>query len=107
MQTMTKIIQNFHDNIKCGPGYVCTRCDQLCYRSSFRACEANKCPKSSETLLEACITTTVSVDNTKWIFSTCHSNLSNGKPPVCSKVNKMGFPVKPQCFCSYSIYADM
>ena len=33
----------------------------------------------------------------KWICSTCHSNLSNGKLPDCSKANKMGFPVKPQC----------
>ena len=24
MQTMSKVIHSFHDNIKCGPGYVCT-----------------------------------------------------------------------------------
>ena len=48
-------------------------------------------------LLKACITTTTSIDNTKWICSTYHSNLSNGKLPDCSKANKMGFPVKPQC----------
>ena len=47
--------------------------------------------------LKACITSTTSIDNTKWICSTCHSNLSNGKLPVCSKANKMEFPVKPQC----------
>ena len=26
---MAKVIQSFHDNIKCGPEYVCTCCDQL------------------------------------------------------------------------------
>ena len=41
--------------------------------------------------------TTTSIDNTKWICSTCHSNLCKGKLPECSKANKMGFPVKPQC----------
>ena len=70
MQTMSKLIHSFHDNIKCGPGYVCTCCDQLWYRT----CEANKYPKSSETLLEACITTTANIDNTKWICSICQSN---------------------------------
>ena len=74
MQTMTKIIETFHDNIKCGPEYVCTCCDQLWYQSSVRKCEANKYPKCSETLLEACFTSTTSIDNTKWICSTYHSN---------------------------------
>ena len=27
MQTMTKVIQTFHDNIKCGPEYVYTCCN--------------------------------------------------------------------------------
>ena len=97
MQTMAKVIQSFHDNIKCGPEYVCTCCDQLWYRSSVRKCEANKYPKCSEPFFKACITSTTSIDNTKWICSTCHSNLSNGKLPVCSKANKMEFPVKLQC----------
>ena len=25
---MAKVIEAFHDNIKCGPEYVCTCCDQ-------------------------------------------------------------------------------
>ena len=65
MQTMTKVIQSFHDDIKYGLEYVCTYCDQLWYRSSVRKCEANKYPKCSESLLEACKTTTASIDNTK------------------------------------------
>ena len=65
MQTMTKVIQSFHDNIKYGLEYVCTYCDQLWYRSSVRKCEAYKYPKCSKSLLEACKTTTASIDNTK------------------------------------------
>ena len=59
--------------------------------------KANKHPKCSETLLKAYINTITSIDDTKWIFYTCHLNLCNGKLPECSKANKMGFPVKPQC----------
>ena len=98
MQKMAKVIEaTFNDNIKSGPEYVCNRCDKLCYRSSVRKCEANKYPKCSKTLLKACITTTISIDNTKWICSTCHSNLSDGKLPDCPKANKMGLLVKPYC----------
>ena len=53
--------------------------------------------KCSTTLPEACITTNAIIDNTKWICSTCQSNLSNEKLPVCSKANKMGLPMKQQC----------
>ena len=60
---MANVVKAFHDNIKCGPEYVCTCCDQLWYRSSVRKYEANKYPKCSETLLKACITTTASIDN--------------------------------------------
>ena len=73
MQAMAKVIQTFHDNIKCCIEYLCACCDQLWYRSSFRTCETNKYPKCFETLLEACITSTSNIDNTKWICSTCHS----------------------------------
>ena len=31
MKAMAKVIQTFHDNIKCGPEYVFTCCDQLWY----------------------------------------------------------------------------
>ena len=74
MQKMAKVIEAFHDNIKCGPQYVCTCCDQLWYRSPLRKCEANiyTYPKCSKTLLKACITTATSIDITKWICSTCH-----------------------------------
>ena len=94
---MANVIQSFHDNINCGPEYICTCCDQLWYRSSVTKCDANKCTKCTKNLLDACITSKTSVDKTEWVCSTCHSNLSDGKLPVCSKANKMGFPVKPEC----------
>ena len=94
---MANVIQSFHDSIKCGPEYIRTCCDQLWYRSSVRKCDANKYTKCTKNLLDACITGKTSVDKTEWVCSTCHSNLSDGKLPVCSKANKMGFPVKPEC----------
>ena len=52
MRKMAKVIKALHDNIKCGPEYECTCCDQLWYRSSVRKCVANKYPKCSEMLLK-------------------------------------------------------
>ena len=93
---MEKVIQSFHDSIECGTEYICSCCDQLWYRSSVTKCDANKYTKCTKNLLNVCITGKTSVDNNEWICLTCHSNLSNGKLPVCSKGNKMGFPVKPE-----------
>ena len=72
MQKMAKVIEAFHDIITCGPEYVCTCCDQLWYWSYVRKYEANKYSKCSKALLKAFITTTMSIDNTKWICCTCH-----------------------------------
>ena len=47
--------------------------------------------------IDVCITGKASADNTEWVSSTCHSNLSEGKLPVCFKANKRNFPVKPEC----------
>ena len=60
-------------------------------------CDANKYTKCTKNLLDGCITGKTSVDKTEWVCSTCHLNLSDGKLPVCSKANKIGFPVKPEC----------
>ena len=62
---MAKVFQTLHDNIKCGSEYVSTCCDQLWYQSSVTKCEANKYPRCSEMLIEACITGTSCIDNTK------------------------------------------
>ena len=34
------MIKLFHNNIKCGPEYICTCCDQLWYRSSVVKCDS-------------------------------------------------------------------
>ena len=94
---MANVIQSCHDSIKYGPEYIRTCCDQLWYRSSVTKCDANKYTKCTKNLLDACITGKTSVDKTEWVCSTCHSNLSDGKLPVCSKAIKIGFPVKPEC----------
>ena len=47
-------------------------------------------------LIELCITGQATVDNTEWVSSNCHSNLSDDKLPVYFKANKMNFPVKPE-----------
>ena len=85
MQTMAKVIQSFHDNVKRGPEHVCTCCDQLWYRSSVRISvkQTNIPNVPKRCLIKACITSTTGIDNTKWICSTCHSDLSNGKLPAC------------------------
>ena len=64
IQNTAKVIEAFHDNITCASEYVCTCCDQVCYRSSDRKCEENKYPKCSKKLFKACITTTSCIDNT-------------------------------------------
>ena len=43
------------------------------------------------------ITGKASVENTEWVSSACHSNLSDEKLPVYFKANKMNFLVKPEC----------
>ena len=66
---MANVIQSFHDNIKCGPEYICTCCDQLWYRSSVIKCDANKYTKCTKNLLDACITGKTSVCNNLVILS--------------------------------------
>ena len=48
-------------------------------------------------IIDVCIIGKGSEDNMEWVSSTCHLNLSDGKLPVCSKANKMNFPMKPEC----------
>ena len=38
----TAMINLFHNNIKCGPAYICICCDELWYRPSVVKCDANK-----------------------------------------------------------------
>lgn len=89
------MISNFHDNISCGPEYICTCCDQLWYKSSVRKCNASNYSKCQQKIVQSCITGVKSANNTEWICNTCHLNINQGKLPTCSKANGMGFPDKP------------
>ena len=93
---MSKIITNFHENIKDGPEYICTCCDQLWYKSSVTKCNPNLYKMCLDNILDVCVTGVKSINDTEWICSTCHSNLKDGKLPSCAKANKMTFPDKPE-----------
>ncbi len=88
------VVNSFHNNIKRGPEYVCTCCDQLWYRSSVVKCDVKKYKACSKHLLDCCITGVKSFDNFEYICFTCHSNIKDGKLPSCSKANGMSFPMK-------------
>ena len=88
------VVNLFHKNIKCGPEYVCTCCDQLWYSSSVVKCDAKKYKVCSQLLIDCCLTGVKSVDNIEYICITCDSNLRNGKMPSCCKANGMTFPEK-------------
>ena len=60
-------------------------CDQLWYRSSVTKCDAYKYTKCTKNLL--------AIPNG---FAQPVVQ-SDGKILACSKANKMGFPVKPEC----------
>ena len=94
--SVISMISLFHKNIKCGPEYICTCCDQLWYKSSVVKCDANKYKACSQDVVNSCVTGLRSVDATEWICTTCDSNLRKGKLPSCSKANKMSFPEKPE-----------
>ena len=93
--SFAKATELFKKNIRVGPEYICTCCDQLWYRSSVTECNASLYKSCSREILNLCLTGFKSIDDTEWICSTCHSNLKAGKLPSCAKVNKMTFPEKP------------
>ena len=93
--SVPKAIELFHQNISVGPEYICTCCDQLWYKSSVTKCNASLYQPCSREILDLCLTGLKSIDDTKWICGTCHSNLKAGKLPTCAKANKMSFPEKP------------
>ncbi len=70
-------------------------CDQLWYKSSVIQCNASLYALCSKEVLNLCLTGRKRIGDTKWICSTCYSNLKAGKPPTCAKANKMNFPEKP------------
>ena len=90
------MVNVFHNDIKRGPEYICTCCDQLWYKSSVVKCDGNKYKTCSPNLLEYCLTGLRSVDNFEWICTACDSNLKKGMLPSCSKADKMTFADKPE-----------
>ncbi|XP_078383840.1 uncharacterized protein LOC144666317 [Oculina patagonica] len=95
-ENVISMINLFHNNIKRGPEYICTCCDQLWYKSSVVKCNANKYKACPQDVVDSCVTGLRSVDDIEWICSTCDTNLKKGKLPSCSKANKMSFPKKPE-----------
>ena len=63
------LITKFHENISCGPEYICTCCDQLWYKTSVRKCNTSNYSKCQKNLVQSCITGVKSVDNTGSINS--------------------------------------
>ena len=83
----TCMVSMFHENIRYGPEYMCTCCDQLWYKLSVKKCKASNYSKCEQTIIQSCITGVKSVDDTECICNTCHSNLKDNKLPQCSKAN--------------------
>ena len=79
--SVISLVNLFQKNIKCGPEYICTCCDQLWYKSSALKCNVNRYKACSQDLVESCVTGVRSVENTEWICRTCDSNLKKGNLP--------------------------
>ena len=90
------VVKSFHNDIKFGPEYICTCCDQLWYKSSVLRCNCNKYVNCSVDIVKLCITGVKSVSKCEWICKTCDSYLKWGRMPCCAKANKMLFPEKPE-----------
>ena len=83
-------VKKFHDIVKQGPVYICSCCDQLCYKHSV----VNACKLDSAKYL--CNKT--SVGDKEWICRTCNNHLMKNKLPPLDIANGMGFPMKPEFF---------
>ena len=81
------LFNRFHDNIRCGPEYICTCCDQLWHRSSVIKCYASNYSNCEHSIVQSCITGLRSVHDTEWICNICHSNLKDGKCELNCDVN--------------------
>jgi len=97
---MANVIQSFNDSITLSVArniYVLSVISCGTDHQLQRVMIINTVHQVHTNLIDVCITGKASVDNTEWVSSTCHSNLNDWKLPVCSKANKMNFPVKPEC----------
>ena len=85
-------IQNFHEQIKHGPIFVCTCFQQTWFKESVSKVENMKLDDECKSKF---LTSTVSVENVEWICNTCCSSIRQKKIPKLSVLNGMMWPLKP------------
>ncbi|XP_062602755.1 E3 ubiquitin-protein ligase BRE1A-like [Saccostrea cucullata] len=85
-------IQNFHEQIKHGPIFVCSCCQQTWFKESVSKVENIKLNDECKSKF---LTSTVSVENVEWICNTCCSSIRQKKIPKLSVFNGMMWPLKP------------
>ncbi|XP_061184994.1 uncharacterized protein LOC133193010 [Saccostrea echinata] len=85
-------IQNFHEQIRHGPIFVCSCCQQTWFRESVSKVENTKLDDKCKNKF---LTSSRSVENMEWICNTCYSSLRENKIPKLSVFNGMMWPLKP------------
>ncbi|XP_062615034.1 uncharacterized protein LOC134276764 [Saccostrea cucullata] len=85
-------VDNFHNNVRLGPVFVCTCCHQTWFHESVSNVD--------NVLLDAEIkrkylTNTKSVNGQEWICNTCNSSLKESRTPKLSIANGMIWIQKP------------
>ncbi|WAQ97286.1 hypothetical protein MAR_029976 [Mya arenaria] len=85
--TVQERIEHFHNLVKQSPFYICTSCQQLCYRHSVNVYK-------HKTSVKFNIPEIVSIDKKVWICTTCKSYINKNKIPPMSTMNSMGFPAQ-------------
>ena len=90
-------IEKFHMSIAEGPIYVCCVCHQTWFRESVTLVSDKTLPNRllQCELWNDCITELRSVNDEKWVCSTCKSSILEYKVPRFSVKNGMFFPQKP------------
>ena len=84
-------IKQFHSSIAVRPLFVCTCCNQTCFRKDVCMLKNINLPKRSR----LCLTKFLSVNDEAWICHTCVGAIRDGKVPKLSVANGMKWPDKP------------
>lgn len=90
--SLDQCIQKFHNQIKNGPVYVCTCCNQTWFSKSV---VKMKSVNISQTSRGIC-TGFKSVDDVEWLCLTCLKALKDEKIPRLSVRNGMKWPDRPE-----------
>lgn len=85
-------IVRFHGQIRHGPIFVCSCCQQTWFKESVSKVENTKLDDKSRSKF---LTSTLSVGNMEWICNTCYSSIRENKIPKLSVLNGMLWPLKP------------